>query len=68
MPELGHLLYENFEMEQKPDVCKHALRRLEEIFYKSDYFRGNCDLVAVLMVSLVPLMTSFLCELTPVGW
>lgn len=29
------------------------MRRLADMFYKSDYFRGNFDLVSVLMVRSV---------------
>lgn len=50
MPEIGHLLYETFDIEDKPGVCKAALRRLEEMFYKTDYLRGNFDLIAILLV------------------
>jgi len=46
----GHLLYETFEIEEKPHVCKVATRKLEEMFHKTDYLRGNFDLVAILMV------------------
>ena len=53
MPEVGQLLYETFDIEEKPAVCKAALRSLEDMFHKTDYLRGNFDLVAILMVNLL---------------
>lgn len=47
---LGHLLYETFDIEEKPGVCRSALRKLEEMFYKTDHLRTSVDLVAILMV------------------
>lgn len=50
MPEIGQLLYETFDIEEKPGVCRTAMRRLEEMFHNTDYLRGNFDLVAILLV------------------
>ncbi|XP_076454279.1 inositol 1,4,5-trisphosphate-gated calcium channel ITPR3-like isoform X3 [Babylonia areolata] len=47
-PELGPLLSENFEMEDHPSICKAALRRLQDIFSDTAFFR-DYEITEILM-------------------